>query len=342
MPRISTSTTPAFIPSTSAQRAAFVPSSSSSLKRGAAGASVIELQRALAREGFDPGTVDGKFGPATERAVKAFQRARGLEADGIAGRMTQAALSGGAAPTRPAPAPSAPQPDRPTPGGAPGDVTAARTKLNTIGGVSTYKVSGKSGVAFKGGMTVDADGSPRAYHPRNTGLDALGNAGRPGNWWGIATDSRGKPYVQGPNDPAPGHYVSTTALVDGRFKPSDPRRYVNSEEIPFIAVPPQLKDQGVKLGDLVAVRNERTGKTVFAVVADIGPRDHIGEGSIKLAQELGINADARRGGASSGVSYVVFPGSKQSWPLSHAQIQEQGRRLYDSFGGDEQLASAVR
>ncbi len=340
MPRISTSTTPAFIPSTSSQRAAFVPSGGS-LKKGSTGASVVELQRSLAREGFDPGSVDGKFGPATERAVKAFQRARGLEVDGVAGRLTQAALSGGAAPTRPTPAPSAPSPDRPTPSGAPGDVTTSRSKTDSIGGVSTYKVSGKSGVAFKSGMTVDADGSPRAYHPRNIGLDALGNAGRPGNWWGIAT-TNGKPVVQGPNDPAPGYYVSTTALADGRFKANDPRRYANSEEIPFVAVPPQLKDQGVKLGDLVAVRNDRTGKTVFAVVADIGPRDHIGEGSIRLAQELGINADARRGGASSGVSYVVFPGSKQSWPLSHSQIQEQGKRLYDSFGGDAQLASAVR
>jgi hypothetical protein len=191
-------------------------------------------------------------------------------------------------------------------------------------------------------MTIDADGSPRAYHPQNTGLDALGNAGKPGNWWGIATDSRGKPYVQGPNDPAPGHYVSTTALEDPRFAASDPRRYVDSEKVPFIAVPPQLKDQGVKLGDLVAVRNERTGKTVFAIVADIGPRDHLGEGSIKLAQELGITADARRGGAGSGVSYVVFPGTKQQGPFTHEQIQAAGRRAYDTYGGDEQLASATR
>ena len=188
------------------------------------------------------------------------------------GPRTRAALSGGIVTPRPTPTPA---PTQPTPSGAPGDVTAARTRTNTIGGVSTYKVEGKSGVAFKGGMTVDADGSPRAYNPQNTGLDALGNAGHPGNWWGVATDSRGKPYVQGPNDPAPGHYVSTTALEDPRFAASDPRRYVDSEKVPFIAIAPQLKDQGLKLGDLVAVRNERTGKTVFAIVADVGPRDHL-------------------------------------------------------------------
>ncbi len=323
-----TSSSPAFVPSSSAPRAL----SSSTLKRGAEGESVRALQQALAREGFDPGSVDGKFGPNTERAVKAFQRANGLTVDGLVGPRTRAALDGGSAPTTPTQPPTA----------GSGEVTTSRTRTSSIGGVSTYKVADKNGLAFKGGMSIDADGSPRAYNPSNTGLDALGNAGKPGNWWGIATDSKGKPYTQGPNDPAPGHYVSTTALVDGRFKANDPRRYVDSEKIPFIAVPPQLKDQGVKLGDLVAVRNERTGKTVFAVVADIGPKNHQGEGSIKLAQELGINSNARKGGTSSGVSYVVFPGSKQSWPMTNEQIQAAGARAYAAYGGDAQLASATR
>ncbi|MFT3706282.1 MAG: peptidoglycan-binding protein [Archangium sp.] len=328
-----TSSTPAFVPS-SQQTTALT---SATLKKGASGAAVTELQRALARAGFDPGSVDGQFGANTERAVKAFQRANGLEADGVVGKNTRAALEGGVV------APPAPtQPTQPSgPSGAPGDVTTARTQTSSVSGVKTFKVSGKNGVAFKGGMTIDADGSPNAYNARNTGLDALGNAGHPGNWWGLATKN-GQPVVQGPNDPSPGNYVSTTALTDNRFASSDPRHYVDSEKVPFIAVPPQFKDQGVKLGDLVAVRNERTGKTVFAVVADIGPRDHLGEGSIKLAQELGINSNARNGGAGSGVSYVVFPGTKQSWPMTNEQIQAAGQRAYDTFGGDAQLASAVR
>lgn len=337
-----TSSSPAFIPSTTA--AASGPALiSGTLKRGASGASVTELQRALAREGFDPGAVDGKFGPQTERAVRAFQRANGLAVDGVVGPQTRAALSGGIVAPRPTPAPSQPAPaPGPTPSGDAG-VEPTRSRTASIGGVATYKVSGKAGVAFKGGLSVDADGSPRAYHPNNTGLDHLANAGRPGNWWGIATDARGRPFVQGPNDPAPGHYVSTTALIDGRFKANDPRRYANSETVPFIAVPPELRSQGVKLGDLVAVRNERTGKTVFAIVADIGPRGHLGEGSIKLAQELGINADARRGGAGSGVSYVAFPGSKLRDGIpTHDEIQAAGRRAYDAWGGDAQLASATR
>lgn len=303
------------------------------LRNGSSGAEVKELQQALARAGFDPGTLDGAFGPKTERAVKAFQRANGLEADGVVGKKTRAALAGGVV---------APPVNPPPSTGTPGDVTTSRSKTATIGSTPTYSVSGKAGVAFKSGMSIDADGSPHAYNPQNTGLDALGNAGKPGNWWGIATNASGKPYVQGPNDPAPGYYVSTTSLTDARYPSSDPRHFVDSEKVPFIAVPPELKNQGVKVGDLVAVRNEKTGKTAFAVVADIGPSGHIGEGSIKLAQELGINSNARHGGVSSGVSYVVFPGTKQAWPMSNEQIQSAGQRLYDTFGGDAQLQSAVR
>jgi membrane-bound lytic murein transglycosylase B len=41
-----------------------------------------ELQDLLGRTGFDPGGVDGRMGPKTIAAVKAFQKARGLVPDG--------------------------------------------------------------------------------------------------------------------------------------------------------------------------------------------------------------------------------------------------------------------
>ncbi len=42
------------------------------------------LQRALTRAGFDTKGVDGRIGPNTVRAIRAFQRARGLAPDGYA------------------------------------------------------------------------------------------------------------------------------------------------------------------------------------------------------------------------------------------------------------------
>ncbi len=67
------------------------------LRRGMKVDQVAELQRQLAAAGF-PVTIDGDFGPGTEAMVKAFQRARGLEADGIVGAATWSALVTGVRP----------------------------------------------------------------------------------------------------------------------------------------------------------------------------------------------------------------------------------------------------
>jgi putative chitinase len=64
------------------------------LRRGANGSAVERLQRALAAAGFSPGAADGRFGPATEAALIAFQRAHGLLADGVCGPLTWARLEG--------------------------------------------------------------------------------------------------------------------------------------------------------------------------------------------------------------------------------------------------------
>lgn len=57
------------------------------------GEDVKRLQEQLLQHGFTPGTADCVFGEKTESAVIAFQKARGLSADGIAGAKTMAALS---------------------------------------------------------------------------------------------------------------------------------------------------------------------------------------------------------------------------------------------------------
>ncbi|TJX13617.1 LysM peptidoglycan-binding domain-containing protein [Tissierella creatinini] len=62
------------------------------LRRGSTGPKVRELQILLKNQGFDPGPIDGDFGPLTEAAVRNFQRSKGLLVDGIVGIATWTAL----------------------------------------------------------------------------------------------------------------------------------------------------------------------------------------------------------------------------------------------------------
>ena len=62
------------------------------LKYGMEGYAVKLLQYALARAGLEPGNADGIFGRRTAKALQQFQRDQGLAADGVAGKLTWAAL----------------------------------------------------------------------------------------------------------------------------------------------------------------------------------------------------------------------------------------------------------
>ena len=58
------------------------------LRRGSNGTDVKRWQTFLIGQGHLRSNVDGDFGPKTENATKAFQRAQGLGSDGIVGSMT--------------------------------------------------------------------------------------------------------------------------------------------------------------------------------------------------------------------------------------------------------------
>ncbi|MGJ6979565.1 phage tail tip lysozyme [Aestuariimicrobium soli] len=62
------------------------------LRRGSSGSAVTTLQYLLRATGRSL-SIDGSFGPGTESAVISFQRAKGLEVDGIVGGKTWAALA---------------------------------------------------------------------------------------------------------------------------------------------------------------------------------------------------------------------------------------------------------
>jgi peptidoglycan hydrolase-like protein with peptidoglycan-binding domain len=50
------------------------------------------VQKALDKLGYNPGKIDGKDGPNTQNAVRAFQARATIQIDGIVGRQTRKAL----------------------------------------------------------------------------------------------------------------------------------------------------------------------------------------------------------------------------------------------------------
>lgn len=208
--------------------------------------------------------------------------------------------------------------------------------------IPIWHVPGDTAFFYEAGMTIDADGAPNAYHPDNIGLDDLSNAGSPGNWYGLAKDADGEPFVQGPSDPFPGYYVSATALAD-RTKPvNDPGRYVDASKIPFIVLPGAMARQiGARPGDFAVVFNQRNGQSSNAIFGDVGPSDRIGEGSVALAENLGIRSDARNGGARRGILFLVFPGSGNGRPRPIEEINSEAEALLQAWGGASRLASCA-
>lgn len=61
-------------------------------KAGSKGETVKKIQARLRVRGFNPGPVDGVFGPRTTAAVTAFQEKFGLKVDGLVGPKTWATL----------------------------------------------------------------------------------------------------------------------------------------------------------------------------------------------------------------------------------------------------------
>ena len=120
------------------------------LSDGDYGADVIELQTRLKAVGYDPGEIDGEFGPNTESAVEALQTAAGITVDGEFGPDSLAAL---------VKMEGTDDPDEPA--GAPGDEPAGPSV--EISGGNAYIRTGPGtqydtmGVAHAGDVFEDAN-----------------------------------------------------------------------------------------------------------------------------------------------------------------------------------------
>ena len=70
-----------------------IPLGSRILRDGSEGKDVEDLQRRLKAAGYDPGEVDGEYGPNTEAAVRALQKDAGILVDGEFGPDSLKALT---------------------------------------------------------------------------------------------------------------------------------------------------------------------------------------------------------------------------------------------------------
>jgi hypothetical protein len=87
---------------------------------------------------------------------------------------------------------------------------------------------------------------------------------------------------------------------------------IDASKIAYISLPgPRARwnNFGISLGDLAAVYNTANDKLAFATVAEVGPPWMADEGSVALANELGIPAGPQSQGATKGIVYIVFPNS---------------------------------
>ncbi|GAA5116508.1 L,D-transpeptidase family protein [Pseudonocardia adelaidensis] len=98
-PPSGTTTPPTSAPPTPTPSTAEPEAADAVLNLDSSGPAVQELQQRLSGLGFWLGEIDGHYGQLTRQAVMAFQKAEGLDRDGVAGPQTRAELPTAARPS---------------------------------------------------------------------------------------------------------------------------------------------------------------------------------------------------------------------------------------------------
>ncbi|MEA5511844.1 glycoside hydrolase family 75 protein [Crocosphaera sp. UHCC 0190] len=167
------------------------------------------------------------------------------------------------------------------------------------------------------------------------------------------TDADGSPRAR-QIDPCEGCGNTETSLKYSGI--SGQAKNVNAEVVPYIALPgnnPRLQDRfyhrmGIQLGDIVAVIYK--DRIEYAIFADVGPKNKIGEGSIALKQSLlgrePINTtnlsvqqviSITNSGISKDVIYIVFPNSKLNGLTPEnvvEKVRARGKELFRQIAGN--------
>ena len=211
--------------------------------------------------------------------------------------------------------------------------------------ISAQTPSPQPAVEMRAFLHVDVDGAANAYGPNESkALDfekhAHVGSKLSGKVVGYLTEKDHRtPVKQGPNDPYPGYYISTTAFYDRSVdNEHDPRRYVDAAKINYLVLGNFGIRNHVKLGDFAAVYSSRTKKSVFAIVGDEGNPSGC-EGSLALVQALGYPIkDGKEDSVDDPeITIRYFPGSnpKHIFFDTQAKLDAAARALGLSKAFDE-------
>jgi hypothetical protein len=215
--------------------------------------------------------------------------------------------------------------------------------------IAVDRLAGTTTAHFLSKLAVDADGSPKAYHPldkrppdnHSVAFDWLANIN--------VNDLLGIQGENGAVGPNAGFHISATSLFDNRFPKNDTRRWVDAGEIPYIVLSgrsfPWPGGSVVRPGCLAFVVDTVSGHSTGAIYADVGRA--VGEGSVALALRLGLRPfHPSRPPKVTGFSgkrflYLILPNARPSPPWSADQIHSAASGAFEAWGGEQQLLSIV-
>ena len=188
------------------------------------------------------------------------------------------------------------------------------------------------------------DGSPTAYNPHSEAGRMLlqteretccveepkGFHGRSGPFTFNADQTRNLPHasLRFVLNPRTGAFLSSTTLQDEKFPRNDPRRYVDTDETPAVALSDdQVKACGCKPGDRVLVTDTQFKRSVWTVYAeDAGPQaanlqfiQISPAAAAALLLPLDPNTHELKRAASQ-LSLTIYPGSGYGAHFPHGMI----------------------
>lgn len=109
---------------------------------------------------------------------------------------------------------------------------------------------------------------------------------------------------------------------------------VSTEKLPYITLNKYImRETDTQKNCIIYIYNRKNKKSCYAIATAEDTYKKTAEGSIYLANQLGINANPRTGGQDAEIVYIVFPFSGNGAARSLKEINEIGAKLMQKADG---------